>query len=59
MIPSDYNTVAGFILARIGRIPKAGDHLEVDGVRYEIVDMDRNRIDKILVTPKKPTTKED
>lgn len=49
---SDYNTLAGFLLARMGRIPHVGDSLEVDGVRYEILDMDKNRIDKVLVTPK-------
>jgi putative hemolysin len=50
---SNYNTLAGFILARLGRIPKVGDQLEAEGILYEIVDMDRNRIDKVLVTPKK------
>jgi len=45
-----YRTLAGLILFILERIPKTGDHIEVDGLRYEIVDMDGNRIDKVLVT---------
>ena len=51
-----YRTIAGLILFILERIPKTGDHLEVGGLRYEVVDMDGNRIDKVLVTrvPTKP-----
>jgi putative hemolysin len=45
----DYHTVAGFVLARLGRIPKAGDTLTWRDLRVEIVDMDGVRIDKILL----------
>lgn len=46
----DYQTVAGFLLSQFGFIPKAGDTL-VHGVhRFEIMDMDGRRIDKVLVT---------
>ena len=45
----DYHTVAGFVLARLGRIPKAGDTLTWRDLRIEIVDMDGVRIDKILL----------
>ena len=34
-----------------GRIPQIGDHFEWDGLRFEIVDMDGRRIDRIMVTP--------
>ncbi|MCX6697229.1 MAG: hemolysin family protein [Methanoregula sp.] len=44
-----YRTIAGLILLILERIPKTGDHLEVGGLRYEVVDMDGNRIDKVLV----------
>jgi putative hemolysin len=44
-----YRTIAGLILFILERIPKTGDHLEVGGLRYEVVDMDGNRIDKVLV----------
>jgi len=45
-----YTTVGGFVTAQLGRIPAAGDHFEAGGRRYEIVDMDRNRVDKVLVS---------
>ena len=35
----------------LGRIPRTGDSFEKDGVRFEIVDMDGNRVDKLLLTP--------
>jgi putative hemolysin len=45
-----YNTLSGYVLARLGRIPKSGDGFEADGLRFEIMDMDGNRIDKVLVS---------
>lgn len=50
MAGRDYHTVAGFVLARLGRIPKAGDTLTWRDLRIEIMDMDGVRIDKILLT---------
>jgi putative hemolysin len=47
----DYHTVAGFVLSRLGRIPKAGDVLSWRDLRIEIMDMDGMRIDKVLVAP--------
>jgi len=44
-----YRTIAGLILFILERIPNTGDHLGVGGLRYEVVDMDGNRIDKVLV----------
>jgi putative hemolysin len=46
----EYETVAGLVLDRMGSIPKAGDICSWDGCRIEVMDMDGNRIDKILVT---------
>jgi putative hemolysin len=43
-----YQTMAGFLLQQFGRIPNVGDHVEVYGWRFEIVDLDRRRIDKVL-----------
>ena len=45
-----YQTIAGLILYLLERIPSTGDHFESGGLRYEVVDMDGNRIDKVLVT---------
>jgi len=44
-----YDTLAGFILEQLGRIPATGEHLEWRGWKFEIVDMDDRRIDKIRV----------
>jgi putative hemolysin len=46
----EFNTLAGFILHKLERIPQTGDTLEWKGFRFEIIDMDSLRIDKILVT---------
>lgn len=45
-----YHTVAGLMLERFGRLPKAGEHLEYAGWRFEIVDLDQKRIDKVLAS---------
>lgn len=45
-----YRTVAGMIMFILQRIPKTGDHVELRGIRYEVVDMDGHRIDKVLIT---------
>lgn len=47
----DFQTLAGYLLHVFGRIPEEGDYMEIDDLRLEIMDMDRNRIDKALVTP--------
>lgn len=51
-----YRTIAGLIMFILQRIPKTGDHFELMGLRYEVVDMDGIRIDKVMVTrvPEKP-----
>jgi len=46
----NYQTVAGFLLSHFGRIPDVGDHIEVEGWRFEVVDLDGRRIDKLLAT---------
>jgi putative hemolysin len=45
----NYDTLAGFIMMQMGRIPQESDRLEWDGMTFEIVDMDGNRIDKVMV----------
>ncbi len=46
----EFDTLAGFILHDLERIPKTGDKLHWKGFSFEIVDMDGHRIDKVLVT---------
>ena len=45
----DYVTLAGFVLAQLHELPKPGDHFVCGGWRFEVVDMDGQRIDMILV----------
>ncbi len=44
-----FNTLGGFVMHVLGRIPTVADHFEVAGCRFEVVDMDKNRVDKMLV----------
>jgi len=44
-----FNTVGGFIMHVLGRIPMATDHFVAAGWRFEVMDMDRNRVDKVLL----------
>jgi len=46
---STYQTAAGFVIAHLDRIPKTGDHFEKYGYRFEVIDMDGHRVDKILI----------
>jgi putative hemolysin len=47
----DYQTVGGFVLDQLGRVPAAGEHFTHEGWRVEVVDMDGNRVDKVLIAP--------
>lgn len=49
-----YHTLAGFVLTRFCRVPQTSDHIEAAGYRFEVVDMDRQRIDRLLVSPADP-----
>jgi putative hemolysin len=46
----DYHTVAGFLLSEMRRLPSVGERVEAHGWRFEIVDLDGRRIDKVLAT---------
>jgi putative hemolysin len=45
-----YHTAAGFALMRLGQLPAPGDHFDALGWRFEIVDLDSRRIDKIIAS---------
>lgn len=47
---NQFDTIAGFVLHQLERIPKTGDTFEWRGFQFEIIDMDGQRIDKLLVT---------
>jgi putative hemolysin len=46
-----YITLGGFVMMHLEKIPTAGDHFEWSGYRFEVMDMDGRKVDKILVTP--------
>ena len=46
-----YHTLGGFVMAQMGRIPHAGEHFHWGEWRFEVVDMDGHRVDKVLATP--------
>ncbi|MEH2396499.1 hemolysin family protein [Nostoc sp.] len=47
-----YQTLGGFVITNLGRIPAAADYFEWQSMRIEVMDMDGNRVDKVLVVPK-------
>ena len=51
-----YQTLGGLVMLRVGRVPVTGDAFEAEGHRFEVVDMDGRRVDKVLVArlPEKP-----
>jgi putative hemolysin len=48
----DYSTVAGFVFTCINKIPGVGDKFEYNNLIFEIMDVDGNKIDKVLITRK-------
>jgi len=54
----EYETLSGFVMMSLGRVPQATDHFEWSGLRFEVMDMDGHRVDKVLVMtlpPRSPT----
>ena len=49
-----YNTLAGMIMLLLGRLPKTADRVEWEGWRFEVVDLDGKRVDKVLVSRTDP-----
>jgi putative hemolysin len=47
----DYHTLAGFVLSLAGEVPRTGERFMYQGFRFEVADMDGNRIDKLLIFP--------
>ena len=56
----EYETLSGFVMMSLGRVPQTADHFEWKGYRFEVIDMDGRRVDKILVTtlPQSPLAQE-
>lgn len=47
----DYQTLAGFVVKALGHVPREGETIEAQGYVFEVLDMDRHRVDKVLVMP--------
>jgi putative hemolysin len=52
-----FQTVGGFVMTRLGEVPQTGDYFDWGGFRFEVMDMDGRRVDKVLVTPLPPPEK--
>lgn len=52
----NFQTLGGFVITYLGRIPAAADHFEWHNLRFEVMDMDGNRVDKMLVMPSRRRT---
>ncbi|QKS27609.1 MAG: HlyC/CorC family transporter [Candidatus Accumulibacter similis] len=44
-----FNTLGGFVMYVLGKVPLPADHFVVEDLRFEVVDMDRHRVDKVLI----------
>jgi len=47
---AEFQTVGGFVVTQFGRIPQAGDQFDWAGWRFQVIEMDRRRVDKVLVS---------
>ena len=48
---TEYQTLAGYVVKTLGHAPKEGETFEAQGYVFEVLDMDRHRVDKVLVMP--------
>ena len=55
----EYDTLGGFVLSRLRRLPSEGDHFSWAGWRFEVVDMDERRVDKVLASRLAPGAAEE
>jgi CBS domain containing-hemolysin-like protein len=46
----DFHTVAGFVFGQLGRAPEPGDDVSFDGMRFDVLEVEGNRIERIAVT---------
>jgi len=54
-----FNTLGGFLMHMLGRIPAVADYFVWGGCRFEVVDMDKNRVDKVLIACVRPEQTDD
>jgi putative hemolysin len=51
----DFHTLGGYVMARLNRVPMVADQISGAGYRFEVVEMDGRRVDRVLVTPSETT----
>lgn len=51
-----FHTLGGLVMHQLGRVPVEADHFHLAGWRFEVVDMDKNRVDKVLLSLGEPET---
>jgi putative hemolysin len=54
-----YETLAGFVQTKLGRVPEKGDEFEADGHRFSVVDMDGRRVSRVRIAALAPAREED
>jgi putative hemolysin len=56
----EYETLSGFVMVSLGRVPQTADQFEWHGYKFEVIDMDGRRVDKVLVStlPQRPPPQE-
>ncbi|MBV8561822.1 MAG: hypothetical protein JOZ56_01895, partial [Actinobacteria bacterium] len=56
----DYHTVGGFVFGQLGRAPEIGDEVAYDGMRFDVIEVEGNRIERIGVHfVERPTGRDD
>lgn len=55
-LQGEYETLAGFMMVTLRRVPRKTDHLSFGGFRFEVMDVDSHRIDQVMVTRERPST---
>jgi putative hemolysin len=48
---ADFHTLGGYLMARLNRVPMVADRVLAGGFRFEVVEMDGRRVDRVMVTP--------
>jgi CBS domain containing-hemolysin-like protein len=46
----EYETIGGLLFSRMGRVPATGEHYDLDGVRFTILEADERRINRVKIT---------
>jgi CBS domain containing-hemolysin-like protein len=49
-MPGQYDTLAGFLMVSLRRIPRRTDHVHWQGWRFEVMDVDNNRVDQVMIS---------